>query len=109
VGTSHQWHRGEVEAQNETWLAHWERVKASIGGPGVTLALTGGRGTGKTQLATAAGWHICYSGRGAIYSRAAMLCALRIGRRRYYRVSNLRAILNAASKAKPISVRVRKP
>ena len=68
-----QWHRGEVEAQNETWLAHWERVKASIGGPGVTLALTGGRGTGKTQLATAAGWHVCYSDRSAIYSRAAML------------------------------------
>jgi hypothetical protein len=36
--------------------------------------------------------------------QAGKLPALRIGRRRYYRVSDLRAFLNEASQAEPISV-----
>lgn len=67
------WRAGKYQPENSRWRKHWQRVQASVCNGGVILAFIGGRGTGKTLLATAAGWHVCERGFGARYWRAAFL------------------------------------
>ncbi len=67
------WGAGKVQPENADWKRYWQHVKARLDGAGVTLAFIGGRGTGKTQLATCAGRHVCLQGHSARYWRAAFL------------------------------------
>jgi DNA replication protein DnaC len=70
-----QWHRGEVRAVGQIWVDHHRLATAAVANAGVTLAFIGSRGTGKSQLGTIAGWHVCFRGLSAIYTRTAMLFA----------------------------------
>jgi DNA replication protein DnaC len=72
-----EWLRGERagrhKSENARWRKHRHHVQAGLTNGGVILAFIGGRGTGKTLLATAAGWYVCERNCTARYWRAAFL------------------------------------